>query len=84
MPGRQGILIETCGDGLVTLEKWRAMRFDHAVAKDKLFDIVIPDQADMHDETIKVVLYRLRKKLQSCAVTLVNLRGLSCLIKANT
>lgn len=82
MLNHPGILIEACGDGLVTLEKWRAVSFGQAVEKEKLFDIVFPDQADMHDETIEVVLYRLLKKLQSCAVTLMNLCGLSYLIKA--
>lgn len=65
----------------MALEKWRTLSFGYAVAKDKLFDIVFPDQADMLDETIKVVVNRLRKKLQSCAVTLMNQCGLSCLIK---
>ncbi|NQW94736.1 MAG: response regulator [Polaromonas sp.] len=55
----------------------------HAVAKEKLFDIVFPGQTDVQYEAIEVVVYRLRKKLQSCGVTLMTLRGLGYLIKAN-
>lgn len=56
----------------------------HAVAKEKLFDIVFPGQTDVQYEAIEVVVYRLRKKLQACGVTLMTLRGLGYLIKANT
>ena len=56
----------------------------HAVAKERLFEIVFPGQADVQYEAIEVVVYRLRKKLQSCGVTLTTLRGLGYLIKANT
>lgn len=56
----------------------------HAVAKEKLFEIVFPGQTDVQYEAIEVVVYRLRKKLQSCGVTLMTLRGLGYLIKANT
>ena len=54
----------------------------HAVAKERLFEIVFPGQADVQYEAIEVVVYRLRKKLQSCGVTLTTLRGLGYLIKA--
>ncbi len=56
----------------------------HAVAKEKLFDIVFPGQTDVQYEAIEVVVYRLRKKLQACGVTLMTLRGLGYLIKAST
>ena len=55
----------------------------HAVAKEKLFELVFPDQADVQVEAIEVVVYRLRKKLQDCGVTLTTLRGLGYLIKAS-
>ena len=55
----------------------------HAVSKEKLFEVVFPKQADVQYEAIEVVVYRLRKKLQSCGVTLMTLRGLGYLIKAN-
>ena len=60
------------------------MKPGHAVAKEKLFEIVFPGQADVQYEAIEVVVYRLRKKLQNCGVTLTTLRGLGYLIKANT
>ena len=56
----------------------------HAVAKEKLFELVFPGEADVHYEAIEVVVYRLRKKLQTCGVTLMTLRGLGYLIKANS
>jgi two-component system, OmpR family, response regulator TctD len=55
----------------------------HAVAKEKLFELVFPGQADVQYEAIEVVVYRLRKKLHSCGVTLMTLRGLGYLIKAD-
>ena len=55
----------------------------HAVAKDKLFAAVFADQADVHHDAVEVVVYRLRKKLQGCGVTLMTLRGLGYLIKAD-
>lgn len=60
------------------------MKPGHAVAKEKLFEIVFPGQADVQYEAIEVVVYRLRKKLQNCGVTLTTLRGLGYLVKANT
>ena len=59
------------------------VRPGHAVAKEKLFALVFPGQADVQFEAIEVVVYRLRKKLQDCGVTLMTLRGLGYLIKAN-
>ena len=55
----------------------------HAVAKEKLFELVFPGQADVQYEAIEVVVYRLRKKLQPCGVTLMTLRGLGYLINAS-
>lgn len=55
----------------------------HAVAKEKLFELVFPGQTDVQHEAIEVVVYRLRKKLQPCGVTLMTLRGLGYLIKAS-
>ena len=59
------------------------LKHGHAVSKEKLFDVVFPGQADVQYEAIEVVVYRLRKKLQDCGVTLITLRGLGYLIKAN-
>ena len=51
--------------------------------KEKLLALVFPDQSDVQVEAIEVVVYRLRKKLSGCGVTLMTLRGLGYLIKAN-
>ena len=59
------------------------LKHGHAVSKEKLFEVVFPNQADVQYEAIEVVVYRLRKKLQDCGVTLMTLRGLGYLIKAN-
>ena len=56
----------------------------HAVAKEKLFELVFPGQTDVQFEAVEVVVYRLRKKLLHCGVTLMTLRGLGYLIKAST
>lgn len=55
----------------------------HAVSKERLFDRVFPGEVDVHYEAIEVVVYRLRKKLAHTGVTLVTLRGLGYLLKAN-
>lgn len=55
---------------------------EHAVAKERLLDLVFPDQKDVHLEAIEVVVYRLRKKLVGAGVSLVTLRGLGYLLKA--
>ena len=59
------------------------LKHGHAVSKEQLFEVVFPGQAEVQYEAIEVVVYRLRKKLQSCGVTLMTLRGLGYLIKAN-
>jgi two-component system response regulator TctD len=53
-----------------------------AVAKERLLDLVFPDQTNVQLEAIEVVVYRLRKKLVTAGVTLVTLRGLGYLLKA--
>lgn len=53
-----------------------------AVAKERLFELVFPGQADVQYEAIEVVVYRLRKKLAPTGVQLVTLRGLGYLLKA--
>jgi two-component system response regulator TctD len=54
----------------------------HAVARERLVELVFPGQADVLPEAIEVVVYRLRKKLQRSAASLVTLRGLGYLLKA--
>jgi two-component system response regulator TctD len=53
----------------------------HAVAKERLFEIVFPGEDDVQYEAIEVVVYRLRKKLADTGVQLMTLRGLGYLIK---
>jgi len=55
----------------------------HAVAKERLFEVVFPGEAEVHYEAIEVVVYRLRKKLADTGVTLMTLRGLGYLLKAS-
>ena len=54
-----------------------------AVAKERLFATVFPDAQEVQYEAIEVVVYRLRKKLLDTGVTLVTLRGLGYLLKAD-
>ena len=54
----------------------------HAIAKEKLFEVVFPGELDVLPEAIEVVAYRLRKKLAPTGAQLVTLRGLGYLLKA--
>jgi two-component system response regulator TctD len=54
----------------------------HAVAKERLFELVFAGEADVQPEAIEVVVYRLRKKLAHTGAQLVTLRGLGYLLKA--
>jgi two-component system response regulator TctD len=56
----------------------------HAVAKERLFEVVFPGELNVQYEAIEVVVYRLRKKLVDTGVTLMTLRGLGYLLKAST
>jgi two-component system, OmpR family, response regulator TctD len=53
----------------------------HAVAKERLFALVFPGEAEVQAEAIEVVAYRLRKKLAGSGANLVTLRGLGYLLK---
>jgi two-component system response regulator TctD len=54
----------------------------HAVSKERLFELVFPGEQDVQYEAIEVVVYRLRKKLQRTGTSLMTLRGLGYLLKA--
>ena len=54
----------------------------HAVAKERLFELVFAGDATVQPEAIEVVAYRLRKKLAPTGVQLVTLRGLGYLLQA--
>ncbi len=54
----------------------------HAVAKERLTDVVFAGEGGVQADAIEVVAYRLRKKLAATATQLVTLRGLGYLLKA--
>src|SRR3989344_2266930 len=56
----------------------------HAVTKERLYELVFPGQLDVQYEAIEVVVYRLRKKLAGTGLTLMTLRGLCYLLRADT
>ncbi len=56
----------------------------HAVTKERLYELVFPGQLDVQYEAIEVVVYRLRKKLAGTCLTLMTLRGLGYLLRADT
>jgi two-component system, OmpR family, response regulator TctD len=58
------------------------VRPGHAVAKERLFELVFPGTTEVQAEAVEVVAYRLRKKLQATSAQLVTLRGLGYLLKA--
>jgi two-component system response regulator TctD len=53
----------------------------HAVAKERLFELVFPGETNVQFEAVEVVAYRLRKKLLPTGATLMTLRGLGYLLK---
>lgn len=55
----------------------------HAVAKERLYELVFPGQLDVQYEAIEVVVYRLRKKLVGTGLTLMTLRGLGYLLRTD-
>ena len=76
----EGIVMDLTPRELALLQALMA-RPGHAVAKEKLFELVFPGEADMQYEAVEVVVYRLRKKLTHTGVTLMTLRGLGYLLK---
>jgi two-component system response regulator TctD len=53
----------------------------HALAKERLTELVFEGEADVAPDAVEVVVYRLRKKLAALPVKLVTLRGLGYLLK---
>jgi two-component system, OmpR family, response regulator TctD len=53
----------------------------HAVAKERLSELVFAGEADVQADAIEVVVYRLRKKLAATPARLVTLRGLGYLLR---
>jgi two-component system response regulator TctD len=77
----QGDVLDLAPRELALLQALLA-RPGHAVAKEKLFELVFPGELDVQYEAIEVVVYRLRKKLAPTGCRLVTLRGLGYLLKA--
>ncbi len=78
---RQGVVLELTPREQALLQAL-IVKPGHAVSKEKLFELVFPGEADVQYEAIEVVVYRLRKKLAHTGVTLMTLRGLGYLLKA--
>jgi len=55
----------------------------HAIAKERLTELVFPGESQVQPEAIEVVAYRLRKKIAHTGAQLVTLRGLGYLLKAS-
>ena len=55
-----------------------------AIAKERLYALVFPQQAQFQAEAIEVVAYRLRKRIAGSGAQLLTLRGLGYLLKAAT
>lgn len=55
----------------------------HAVAKERLFELVFAGETQVQPEAVEVVAYRLRKKLADTGLTLMTLRGVGYLLKAD-
>ena len=77
-------------DGLQVLDLTpRELRLMHAlmerpgqaITKETLFAVVFPDEPEVAQEAVEVVVYRLRKKLADTGATLMTLRGLGYLLK---
>lgn len=54
----------------------------HAVTRERLWQAVFSDGREAQPDAIEVVAYRLRKKITSCGVELVALRGVGYLLRA--
>ncbi len=52
-----------------------------AVAKERLLELVFPDDAQVLPEAVEVVAYRLRRKLADTPAQIVTLRGLGYLLR---
>ncbi len=78
----EGLILELTPRELALLQALM-VKPGHAVAKEKLFELVFPGEADVQYEAVEVVVYRLRKKLARTGVTLMTLRGLGYLLKVD-
>ena len=76
----QGLAMELTPRELALLQALM-LKPGHAVAKERLFELVFPGEVNVQYEAVEVVVYRLRKKLLGTGVTLMTLRGLGYLLK---
>ena len=76
----EGLVLELTPRELALLQALM-VKPGHAVAKEKLFELVFPGELDVQYEAVEVVVYRLRKKLAGTGVNLMTLRGLGYLLK---
>ena len=74
--------VDGAGAARAALLRALLARPGQAVAKERLFELVFPGEAEVQAEAIEVVAYRLRKKLAGTGAQLVTLRGLGYLLKA--
>ena len=56
----------------------------HAVNRERLLQVVFPDDADVQVEAIEVVIHRLRKKLMATQTEIMTLRGVGYLLRPQT
>ena len=56
----------------------------HAVARERLSELVFAGEPDIQPDAIEVVVYRLRKKLSGTAAQLVTLRGLGYVLREDS
>ena len=78
---KQGLVMQLTPRELALLQALM-VKPGHAVAKERLFELVFPGALDVQYEAVEVVVYRLRKKMAGSGVTLMTLRGLGYLQKA--
>jgi two-component system response regulator TctD len=64
-----------------TLLKALMARPGHAVTKERLFQLVFPNDEDAQIEAIEVIVHRLRKKLAGTRTEIMTLRGLGYLLR---
>lgn len=76
----QGQVLDLAPRELALLKALLA-RPGHAVAKERLFELVFPGETEVQFEAVEVVAYRLRKKLLPTGARLMTLRGLGYLLK---
>lgn len=60
-----------------------AQRSGEPLSKQQIIDRVFSDEEDVHPESVEVVVYRLRKRLEGSGVRIVTLRGLGYVLESD-